>query len=751
VDESYTYNTAHQILTQTDNLLGRTTTYTYNGAGQLETLTDPDQISTTYFYNAQYQLERIARDGRTLATFTYDAIGRIATQTDATGLGIAYSYDDLDHITTVTYPDGKTEQMEYNGAASPHLLTRMVSRGGQQTVIDYDNRGNLAQLINNEGNRLRYGYDFNTNMVSFTDQGGAVSDFTYTSGDQLRTRIWPDDTTHGFTYDDAGRIRTATNARGQRATSYYDAHDNLLAIDYQDENTPDVSFIYDDFDRLIEATDGTGTTLFTYNAGSQLISIDGPLANDTLTYTYDSLGRVETLSVENGRTITYQYDRQGRLTSVDDGDAPFTYSYPASSASPMLDTLTHPSGVMIDYTYDSLNRLTGQQAVYPSGADLTEITFEYDDHDQRSRETRTGFLPPPVVPDSIAQFSYDEMNRITAADPPPRGFSFDLDGNLTGGYTSEGFPFTAVYDQENRLINLSYTDGTGAAIEIRYTYRFDHFLAKIERFTDGVATGATHIIRNGGLAIQDRDGSNTVVREYLWGAGMGGGIGGLLQLRQNGAVYTYNYDGNGNVIGLLDEAGELVQQYRYDVYGMIEAQSGAIDQPFTFSTKRLDPATGLVYYGYRYYLPNLARWLTRDPIGEEGGVNLYGFVNQDPVSLVDPLGLKPRFQPAGPDQGCEYYKERCECENDQYACKAYDCCKAFGDDNTSNCIRGCLVAFDKRNCQNLTGEARNRCRRIEHWDCYDRCLGHGKGAKGILAGPPEECLDAMEEVGGMGF
>jgi RHS repeat-associated protein len=230
------------------------------------------------------------------------------------------------------------------------------------------------------------------------------------------------------------------------------------------------------------------------------------------------------------------------------------------------------------------------------------------------------------------------MNRITAADPPPRGFSFDLDGNLTGGYTSEGFPFTAVYDQENRLINLSYTDGTGAAIEIRYTYRFDHFLAKIERFTDGVATGATHIIRNGGLAIQDRDGSNTVVREYLWGAGMGGGIGGLLQLRQNGAVYTYNYDGNGNVIGLLDEAGELVQQYRYDVYGMIEAQSGAIDQPFTFSTKRLDPATGLVYYGYRYYLPNLARWLTRDPIREDGGINLYGYVNQDPVNLIDPYG-----------------------------------------------------------------------------------------------------------------
>lgn len=96
------------------------------------------------------------------------------------------------------------------------------------------------------------------------------------------------------------------------------------------------------------------------------------------------------------------------------------------------------------------------------------------------------------------------------------------------------------------------------------------------------------------------------------------------------------------------------------------------------------------------------------------------------------------------------YKERCEC-GDAYACKAYDCCQSFGDDTTSNCIRGCLTTFDKRNCQNLTGEAQNQCRRIEHWDCYDRCLGHEKGLKGLATGPPEQCLDAMEAVGGMGF
>jgi len=132
-------------------------------------------------------------------------------------------------------------------------------------------------------------------------------------------------------------------------------------------------------------------------------------------------------------------------------------------------------------------------------------------------------------------------------------------------------------------------------------------------------------------------------------------------------------------------------------------------------------------------------------------MNLYAYVGGDPVNGVDPEGLKKKFDPVGPS-GCEYYKKRCdECSSDKYACKSYDCCQAFGNDDTSNCIRGCLIEFDKRNCAGLEGEARKQCRRVAHWDCYDRCLGHGKGAKGLFSGPPPQCQDAMEEVGGMGF
>ena len=80
--------------------------------------------------------------------------------------------------------------------------------------------------------------------------------------------------------------------------------------------------------------------------------------------------------------------------------------------------------------------------------------------------------------------------------------------------------------------------------------------------------------------------------------------------------------------------------YRYDPFGNLLAQRGTFTQPFRFMTKRTDTGAGLVSFGYRFYAPELGRWLTRDPLGEAGGLNLYAFVGNNPVNWVDPWGLK---------------------------------------------------------------------------------------------------------------
>jgi len=90
---------------------------------------------------------------------------------------------------------------------------------------------------------------------------------------------------------------------------------------------------------------------------------------------------------------------------------------------------------------------------------------------------------------------------------------------------------------------------------------------------------------------------------------------------------------------VLDASQAVVATYSYNGFGRLMNKSATLDQPFRFSTKRYDEGTGLSYYGYRFYAPVIERWLNRDPLGEAGGVNLYGFVLNDPVNAVDPWGL----------------------------------------------------------------------------------------------------------------
>ena len=120
-----------------------------------------------------------------------------------------------------------------------------------------------------------------------------------------------------------------------------------------------------------------------------------------------------------------------------------------------------------------------------------------------------------------------------------------------------------------------------------------------------------------------------------------------MNLKQAGVDYSYLYDGKGNVTALIDGSQSVVSTYTYDVFGNLMSRTGSLDQQFMFSTKSYDENIGLYYYGYRFYSPSIGRWITRDPLGEVGGINLYGFVHNDPVNLVDPLGLLTTYYGAG--------------------------------------------------------------------------------------------------------
>ena len=171
------------------------------------------------------------------------------------------------------------------------------------------------------------------------------------------------------------------------------------------------------------------------------------------------------------------------------------------------------------------------------------------------------------------------------------------------------------------------------------------------------------------LLLMELDGLNSdaMVRKYAWGLDLAGqngsinsleeagGIGGLLAAYDTAGTpgtaddrtFVYFYDANGNVGQLVETTGggnygTLAVKYEYDPYGnrLGDAAGGEYEQPFRFSTKQFDAeVTELYYFGYRYYSPGLGRWVSRDPIETAGGVNLYQFSLNNPVLMLDPLGL----------------------------------------------------------------------------------------------------------------
>jgi len=110
----------------------------------------------------------------------------------------------------------------------------------------------------------------------------------------------------------------------------------------------------------------------------------------------------------------------------------------------------------------------------------------------------------------------------------------------------------------------------------------------------------------------------------------------------NAGTHFCAYDGNGNVMALVSAAdGSVAARYEYGPFGEVLRATGPMAKvnPFRFSTKFQDDESDLLYYGYRYYNASMGRWLSRDPIGERGGLNLYGFVGNDAIRRIDPFGL----------------------------------------------------------------------------------------------------------------
>ena len=302
------------------------------------------------------------------------------------------------------------------------------------------------------------------------------------------------------------------------------------------------------------------------------------------------------------------------------------------------------------YSYDALGRLYGR---IESGASTSD-SFLYSPRreivqaDVQGLRFGYGFDSAGncngfSIGTTTNHFLHNQLNQCTAFVFPNEHamvqHHYDPDGSLTHVAGVERYK----WDCENRLVEVVTPDGT-----VTNTYDYEHRLVR-QLLPGGVR-----------LCVFDRwnliyekilvDGGGAPIEtQYFWGPDRSGslqgacGVGGLVAVSRGGAFYFPCYGSNSEIVAYVNEQGEVVASYVYGPFGESVSASGSMAEAFVFRymTKRVDVAVGMYDFGGRWYLPALRRWINRDPLGEEGGANLYMFCDNDPVNKYDPDGCIP--------------------------------------------------------------------------------------------------------------
>ncbi|MCA9805507.1 MAG: hypothetical protein KC777_26235, partial [Cyanobacteria bacterium HKST-UBA02] len=217
--------------------------------------------------------------------------------------------------------------------------------------------------------------------------------------------------------------------------------------------------------------------------------------------------------------------------------------------------------------------------------------------------------------------------------PTVGGVSQTYDSN--GCLTSDG-TWTFGYDVQSHLISASKT-GVSAS------YLYDPIHRQGQKT---VGSTKTRYIYNGEQRIADYDGtSGSLLDRYVFGVGLDEP---LIKVSSGGTITYFHHDRVGSIVAISDNSGAVTNTYAYSPWGESASLSGT---SFGFTGQRYDAETELYFFKSRHYSPAIGRFLQPDPIGYVGGLNLYAYVNNDPLGFVDPMGFKGSPIPGGVSDG----------------------------------------------------------------------------------------------------
>jgi RHS repeat-associated protein len=609
-------------------------------------------------------------------SFTYDTAGNLLTQTDAAGHSVQFTYDPtFSRLTSYTDENGNVSRFGYDsrgnrtsftdarGSTTSFLVdakgltTQITDAAGNKTHLGYDSSGNLISIQDAAGNVRRAAFDAVSRLILQTDATGNSTSFAY---DKLNRVVGITDSlgnTTKFTYDPMGNLLTATDSRGNKTTLAYDAETRLQK--QTDALGRSTSFVYDKGGNLIQFTDRLGAiSKFSYDALRRLTNETYPDATVSRTYdsggrlvrvvdsqggafttTFDVVGRVIGNSTPFGtidfvrdpagritsRTVvgqpqeTFSYDANGNLTSASMGQASLTMSYDVLG---LRQSITRSNGVNSAFTFDAMGRLLSH--IDSKGATtLNSQSYSYDANGRRSTN-QSAIAQGLTTP--AATGTYDAADQIQQFGT--QSYTTDAAGNVTSITGAAGVTRLS-WDARGRLQNIKTPDGQ----TINLTYDFDGNL--IQKASSDGSTVDFILDNLTNIALQsDNSGRNF---SFLTGNGFDMQFGFVDAVGQAHFALQGNL---GSVAASTDSSGAIEGTAFYEPFG--QTTTTGASYPLAYQG-RFQVVPNLYYYRARYYDSVSGRFISEDPLGRPG-YSPYWFNLNDPANEVDPLGLQTPLQ-----------------------------------------------------------------------------------------------------------
>jgi len=573
----------------------------------------------------------------------YDEIGNVVAATDGEGATRRVLRDGVGRVVGSQWPDRTGIAYEYDQAGN---LTRVVDELGRQTRLEYDEFGKCVVVQWPSGHAVRYEYDLDDNPTAIINAKGEAHRFAYDSVGRVVGQEFFDGTRETYAYDAVGRLVGIVDGNGAATTIIRDEVGSIVEKRYAAGDAD--HFDYDQLRRLVRGRNEATTIEFEWDGDGNLTrEVQGELV---LTSSYDPGGKRRSLKTSQGRSIDYDYDIRGRLVRITDS-ATGSHSFEFDSADRLV-AHSYPNGARLELRYDDRNRIV-EQSLSTGSKVLLRRAYEFDAADQ--------LLQVASEADGEERLAYDHRGALltTHRNGSAERYGYDPTGNLA--FSSECGALS--YAAGDRLVGgpdgsrdydgcgATVTDGSGArhfqydgAGRLRRVMSQGRTIAHYEydvlgrRTRKAIEGKDTRFAWDGFSVLQEVTGRDLTEYLVLPDTFL------PLSRRVGDTVEHLVADRRGCVIGIMDEKGSLVARFEYTAFGRLRASSdGRRSHPFRLRGQYYDKETGLHYNLHRYYDAQTGRFLTRDPIGLEGGRNLYSY-GPNPITWEDPFGLSSECQ-----------------------------------------------------------------------------------------------------------